>query len=135
MGYQFFDGFFSINKYGKMIFIKCVHFLQISMCYQCGVPIWFTWGPHIYFIFIWLNVFGWDLFEKEGNAKDFKCMQNCLWLYKGFQIYHDRCARRIRWKHTLFWYASRSESNCLALRQPYAVLSIRPPNSTVISKE
>ena len=33
MGYQFFDGFFLINKYGKIIFILCVHFLQISMCY------------------------------------------------------------------------------------------------------
>ena len=45
MGLQFFVGIFIINKYGKMIFICCVHFLQISMCCQRGVPIWFTWGP------------------------------------------------------------------------------------------
>ena len=35
--------------------------LQISMCYQRGVPIWFTWGHHIYFIFIWSNAAGWAL--------------------------------------------------------------------------
>ena len=29
------------------------------MCYQRGVPIWITWGPHTYFIFIWSNVVGW----------------------------------------------------------------------------
>ena len=50
MGLQFFVGFFIINKYGKMIFICCVHFLQISMCCQRGVPIWFTWGPHMVYM-------------------------------------------------------------------------------------
>ena len=30
------------------------------MCYQRGVPVWFTYGPHIYFIFISSNVVGWE---------------------------------------------------------------------------
>ena len=36
----------------------CTHF-QISMCYQHGVPIWFTWGPHIYIYYIYMMKSGW----------------------------------------------------------------------------
>ena len=52
MGYQYFHGFFTINKYWKMIFIECVHFFQISICYKRGVPIQFTMEtPYIFYIY------------------------------------------------------------------------------------
>ena len=52
-------------------------------------------------------------------------------LAKGFQIYHDGCARSIRRPtylstYALFWNTRRSELYCLQVRQPQIVLSILP---------
>ena len=39
----------------KCYLFKCVNFLQISMCYQRGVPIWFTWGP-TYILYLYVQM-------------------------------------------------------------------------------
>ena len=65
--------FFMINKYGKVIFILNVHFLQISICYKRGVPIRFTMGaPYIINIYM-IHVLAWlgsplcDLASRRNN--------------------------------------------------------------------
>ena len=41
------------------MYLMCTLFANLNVLSIWG-PIWFTWGPHPYFIFIWSNVVGWD---------------------------------------------------------------------------
>ena len=52
-GVPIFSCFFTLNKYGKVIFISCIQFLQISITYiNVGTPYGLPCGPDISLIFI-----------------------------------------------------------------------------------
>ena len=54
-----FSSYFFVNKYGKVIFISSVHFLQISISFKREVPIRFNMGSSYLFNIYMINMVGW----------------------------------------------------------------------------
>ena len=73
MGYQYFHGFFIINKYGKIIFIQNVHFLQIYVLLTTG-PNMVYHGDSIYISYLYDQMWlvGWKRVKLLHQRRKFK---------------------------------------------------------------
>ena len=83
MGYQYFHGFFIINKYGKMISILCTLFANLYVLLMRGPHMVYMGSPYIFYIY--MIVCGW--FNFHGLWFNLMIKPECL-INMGYQYFH-----------------------------------------------